>query len=439
MKMIRSCFVLAALVAVNACYAQVLTLEEAIATSLKNNYNILLARIDSSVAALDNSYANAAFIPTVNANAGRLWNVNAQKVEFADGRKRDTSGLKNNNLNANVALNWTLFDGLRAFATRDRLAELVRLGEFTVKDQVVNTVATVITTYYNVVQEKQQLRAIEEQMSINAERVKLADRKLSVGLGTRQELLQAETDLNAQKSAQLGQRTAIEQLKQNLNQLMGVDIARYYDVDTLIPINPSIQLEDVRSAAEQNNPQLLIARKNIDIANIVLRERKAEFWPTVSFTSAYNFTRLNNNAVVNVQAQPLFSLNKGFNYGFTATVPILNGFNTRRLVRQAKLNINRAEMQLDNQRSLLDLSIYNAFKSYQFQKEVLDLEEKNIALAKENVFIAFERYRLGVSTYLELRDAQQSLETAYNRLIDARYNTKVAETELLRLRGDLVR
>jgi outer membrane protein len=439
MKMIRSCFVLAALVAVNACYAQVLTLEEAIATALKNNYNIALAKIDSAAAALDNSYANYAFIPTVNANAGRAWNVNAQKVEFADGRKRDTSGLKNNNLNANVAMNWTLFDGLRMFATRDRLAELVRLGEFTVKDQVVNTVASVISTYYNVVQEKQQLRAIEEQMSINAERVKLADRKLSVGLGTRQELLQAETDLNAQKSAQLGQRTAIEQLKQNLNQLMGVDIARSYDVDTLIPINNTIQLEDVRSAAEQSNPLLLIARKNIDIANIVLRERKAEFWPTLSFASAYNFTRQNNNAVVNVQAQPLFSLNRGLSYGFTATVPILNGFNTRRLVRQAKLSINRAEMQLENQRLQLDLSIYNAFKSYQFQKEVLELEEKNISLAKENVFIAFERYRLGVSTYLELRDAQQSLETAYNRLIDARYNTKVAETELLRLRGDLVR
>ncbi|MGB8194318.1 MAG: TolC family protein [Chitinophagaceae bacterium] len=439
MKMIRSCFLLAALVAVNACYAQVLTLEEAISTALKNNYNILLARIDSASAALDNSYARAAFIPQINASAGRIWNTNAQKVEFTDGRKRDTSGLKNNNLNASVNLNWTLFDGLRMFATRDRLAELVRLGELTVKDQVVNTVASVITTYYNVVQEKQQLRAIEEQMNINAERVKLADRKLSVGLGTRQELLQAQTDLNAQKAAQLGQRTAIEQLKQTLNQVMGIDIARSYDVLDTIPINPGIQLEEVRSAAESNNPQLLIARKNIDIANIVLRERRAEFFPTLSFTSAYSFARQNNNAVVNVQAQPLFSLNRGLNYGFTASIPILNGFNTRRLVKQARLDIQYQELQLDNQRSQLDLGIYNAFKSYQFQKQALDLEETNIQLAKDNVFIAFERYRLGVSTYLELRDAQQSLETAYNRLIDARYNTKVAETELLRLRGDLVR
>jgi outer membrane protein TolC len=96
-------------------------------------------------------------------------------------------------------------------------------------------------------------------------------------------------------------------------------------------------------------------------------------------------------------------------------------------------------MLLENARLQLDLGVYQAFKTYQFQKQALDLEEANIQLAKDNVFIAFERYRLGVSTYLELRDAQQSLETAYNRLIDARYNTKVAETELLRLRGDLIR
>jgi outer membrane protein TolC len=143
--------------------------------------------------------------------------------------------------------------------------------------------------------------------------------------------------------------------------------------------------------------------------------------------------------VVNIQAQPLFSLNRGLNYGFTLSVPILNNFNTRRLVRQANLDIRRQEMLLENARLQLDLGIYQAFKTYQFQKQALDLEEANIQLAKDNVFIAFERYRLGVSTYLELRDAQQSLETAYNRLIDARYNTKVAETELLRLRGDLIR
>jgi outer membrane protein len=121
------------------------------------------------------------------------------------------------------------------------------------------------------------------------------------------------------------------------------------------------------------------------------------------------------------------------------SVPIFNGFNTRRLIRQAQLDIRYQELFYDNQRSLIDVTISNAWKDYELQKQLLQLEEENINLAKENVAIALERFRQGVSTNLELREAQISLEAAYNRLIAARYNTKLAETELLRLKGDLVR
>ena len=113
--------------------------------------------------------------------------------------------------------------------------------------------------------------------------------------------------------------------------------------------------------------------------------------------------------------------------------------NTRRLIRQAQLDISYQQLNYENERAKLNLNVINAFKDYEFQKQALALEESNISLARENVSIAMERYRLGVSLYLELRDAQKSLEDAYNRLIAARYNTKVAETELLRLRGDLVK
>jgi outer membrane protein len=67
------------------------------------------------------------------------------------------------------------------------------------------------------------------------------------------------------------------------------------------------------------------------------------------------------------------------------------------------------------------------------------IEETNIGYAKENVFIAYERYKQGVTTFIELREAQKSLADAYDRLIAARYNTKVAETELRRLKGDIIR
>ncbi len=105
------------------------------------------------------------------------------------------------------------------FATKAKLAEFQRLGEIAVKEQVVTSVAAVINNYYNIVRQKQQLKAIEEQISINDERVKLADKKFSVGLGAKPELLQAKVDLNAQRAAQFTQQTLIAQLKEQLNQL----------------------------------------------------------------------------------------------------------------------------------------------------------------------------------------------------------------------------
>ena len=108
-------------------------------------------------------------------------------------------------------------------------------------------------------------------------------------------------------------------------------------------------------------------------------------------------------------------------------------------MKQDALNIDFQKLQYENQRSLLNMQILNSFKSYEQQKKQLKLEEENILLAEENVKIVYETYRLGMATLLQLREAQNSLAQAYDRLIASRYNTKVSETELMRLRGEIVK
>lgn len=151
-----------------------LTVEQAIATALQNNFDIQLLRNDSASFALDKSYANAAFLPRVNATGGLVFNNNNQKQRLADGSKRESKAIRSNTLSGSVQLNWTLFDGLKMFVTRDKLNEFVQLGELTIRNQMIGTIASVINNYYNIVRQKQQLKAIEEQMSINEDLVKLA-------------------------------------------------------------------------------------------------------------------------------------------------------------------------------------------------------------------------------------------------------------------------
>lgn len=423
---------------------RMLTLDEAIAIALKNNFDIQLSKNDSMVAQLNNSYRNAAFYPTLNATTGITFNNNDQLQKFSDGTTRERNGVKSSNLQAALSLNWTLFDGMKMFATRDKVAEFVKLGELGIKNQVVNTVAEVINTYYNIVRLKQQVKAVDEQISINEERVKLAEYKLDIGVGAKPDVLQGKVDLNAQKALKLEQMTAIEQQKEILNQLLNAKMAAadnpstFYEVSDSIPINSSLSLGDVQAGIESTNPGLLLSKKNIEIARLTLKERIAERYPTVGFGSNYNFTKTDNKAVVN-PFQPLFSRNKGFNYGFTASIPIFNRYNVRRQVQQAQLDINYQQLVYDNQRSTLNLNVINAFKDYEQQKKALALEEENILLARENVNIVLQVYKLNSTTLIQLKEAQLSLQQAYNRLIAARYNAKLAETELMRLKGELVK
>ncbi|MGZ5191417.1 MAG: TolC family protein, partial [Flavisolibacter sp.] len=293
--------------------------------------------------------------------------------------------------------------------------------------------------YYDIIRSQQQLKANEEQMALSQERLKLAQYKFDYGTGTKADVLQAQIDYNAEKSLSLIQQTNINKLKEQLNNLLVLPLDNEFNIqDTAIIINHNLTLDSIQNGIETVNPELLLAQKNIAISNLMLRERKAERYPVVSFNSAYNFSRQDNKSVIN-PFQPLFNQNRGLNYGFTATVPIFNGYLTKRNIRAAELNIEFQELSYKRSQALLNTSVEAAYKDYRLFRETLELEEENIKLVRENLFIARERYRLGVTTFLEMRIAEQSLASAMFRLIQARYNTKVAEIELMRLRGDLVR
>lgn len=427
--------------AVGATFGQgLLTIDEAIRTALQNNYDIRLAENDSASLALDARYKNAVFLPRINGTAALVLNRNNQLQAFTDGTNRG-GDVATDNLNASLALNWTLFDGLRMFATRQKALEFAALGEITIKAQVVNTVAEVMNSYYAIVRQKQMLLAIRQQMALSTTRVELARRKLEIGVGARPDLLQSQVDYNGQRAAELRQLTLLQQLKDNLNQLLygprlPADLPDY-DVADEIPFNNQIALDKIQEDLALTNPELQQLRKNIDIAGLSLDETKADRWPVIDFNAAYNFSKTNNNVAIN-PFLPVFNRNRGLNFGFSATVPILNYSNTRRAIQQANLDLKYQQLLFDSRRSAIDLQVRNAHREYLFQQQLLQLEEANILLAKENVEIIQSTYRLGEATFVQLREAEKSLADAMDRLIAARYNTKLAETALLRLKGDLI-
>jgi outer membrane protein TolC len=414
------------------------SLEQVIALALEKNYDIRLAKNTSTTAAVDDNYSIGVLMPQVNVVGATVWNRNHQEFEFQDETRNVSGDAESQNINGSLQVVWTLFDGTKMFATRERLSEIAMQGELNVKDQMVNSIALVITNYYTIVREKQQLRAILEQMSVNEERVKLAERKLQVGTGGKPELLQAKVDLNAQRTLKVQQETLIQQQKDRLNGLVGLTLPEAYEVSDSILINLDIKESEIMENIERSNFGLQASQRGILVAEQSIRERRADRFPIINFNAAYNFSRTDNTQLINPFSS-LVNQNNGYNYGVSFSLPIFNGLEINRTVQQSKIALNRQQLLYDQQRQQVDVGVRNAYVIYDNAKKILLIEEENIILAKENVTIALEGFKRGITTFIELRTAQQSLADGYNRLIAARFLAKTAETELLRLNGGLLK
>jgi outer membrane protein len=99
-----------------------LTLQSAIEMALRQNYSIQIARNQSDIATNNNTIGNAGFLPSVTAAAVASSSNTSIRQEFNNGNTINRAGAAASAVAANVALSWTIFDGLKMFATRDRLS-----------------------------------------------------------------------------------------------------------------------------------------------------------------------------------------------------------------------------------------------------------------------------------------------------------------------------
>ncbi|MBK5285298.1 MAG: TolC family protein [Bacteroidia bacterium] len=407
--------------------------DSAIAIALKNNYRVQIARNDNEALKNLNSPGFAGMLPQINANASTNSAINNTKQEYSNGLDVDQKNVKADNLTAGVTLVWTLFDGTKMFVTKSKFSEQSFRGDQNLKADIENTIEKIVASYYSIVQQKQILKAIDEELTYSQERLKIAERKFSNGSGSKLDVLQAKTDMNAQRSSQLQQRTRLEEIKNNLNVLLARKPDTEFNVADTVIISYKPQLEQLRTSYEGKNYGLLSAKSNIRISELELKELSSQRYPKINFNGSYLFSKNKNEA-----GFILLNQNTGFNYGFTATLPLFSGFNLNRQVRNARLNILSSQLEYNNLRAETESSLLIAFREFNDNLQLLNIEEENISLAKERMDITFERFRVGAANSLEVSEAQRTYEEAMSRLASARFNTKLSETALMKLNGDLV-
>jgi outer membrane protein len=412
----------------------VLMLDEALRLALQNNYSIQLAKNEAEIARNNNHVGAAGMLPFATANATQDNQVVDTDQEFLDGRTNNRPGAKNNAINANVELGWNIFDGLRMFATKNKLEELQKIGELRMRSNIEQSFTRVTKAYYDVLLAKQQLKSTKQSTENSENRLLIADDKFKAGKAAKTELLRAQVDLNTDKAALMRQENILRNTKTTLNQLLARDLNTDFDVPDSIASGNTYKLDELINKSNGANANLLMAKANERVSLLNIREIRAERMPTIQLLGGYNYNRQESQA-----GFLRYSQINGFHYGATASINLFNGFDVNRRLRNAEILLKQNELVYKDSITRIQTNIQQAYNTYVMSLELVNFEKENVKVARENFEIANEQYKVGVITSIELRDAQQNLVNSEIRLFTAQYESKLNETELLRLSGELVK
>ncbi|MDR6967438.1 outer membrane protein TolC [Flavobacterium arsenatis] len=413
---------------------EVLTVEDAVKIALENNFEIKIASNDLKIDQQNLSLANAGILPNLSANVTNNNSVLDTKQTQLDGTERELDNARNLNLTYGVALNWTVFDGMRMFARHNQLKELEKLGDAELKLTILTKISDVITTYYDIVQQQQQLVALDTTIIISNVRITTATNRYKIGKASKLEVLNAEVDLNTDTTAFLRQKELYANTKILLNQILARDPNIDFKVIEEVQIDENLLLPDLMILAEKQNPQLQAQVINKRIAELELKQIKGDRYPIVNISSGYNFTR--SEASLGFITQ---SSGRGFVYGINATMNIFNGGLQNRNERIAKLQIENSQILIDQQKLALETQLSTAYQTYMTNLQLSKLEAKNEEIAKQNMDITFEKFRIGTitTTTLEFRTAQINYINAKVRNSNAQFQAKISEIALKELAGNL--
>jgi outer membrane protein len=412
---------------------QALSLQQAIQVGLQNNYAIQIANREVTVSENNVTLGNAGFLPVVTARASRNNRVEDTQQLFLSGLTQERENARSQAFNSAVDLNWIIFDGLGMFINQERLQTLRKAGIMFSKATIENSIAQITNTYFDVVRQAQKIGSIKEAIHISEERIELTQAQYEVGVTAKIAIQTARVDYNADRSELLRQQENLRNAKITLNEVMG----RHPETE-FIPTDTILLAQNFAPGSLDNlslglNPQLQQSKLLEELAYLDLREIRSRRLPVIGLTSSYVFTLSESQAGFLIQNRSL-----GFNYGFTVGLNIFNGFENRRLIQNARIQVQNNNLAFRQLENALQSNLARAWSRYQNRMEILELEQANLVLARQNTDIALERYKLGLLTALELREAQRAQLLAQNRLIDILYEAKEAETELRRLTGHLV-
>jgi outer membrane protein TolC len=244
-------------------------------------------------------------------------------------------------------------------------------------------------------------------------------------------LLQSSLDLNALLQAKQNQLVVLEQVKADLYNSMVVPANSNFTFTDSIQVDQKLSLSDIESKMK-SHPLLQSAQQLINVNQFLEKETKALTYPTLRANGGYNYNSNKSTAgfiLLNESYGPFLGLN--------LSIPIYAGSTSKRAYKNAQINTVSAKIQYENTAQDLATELFKTYQNYQNSLKQTPIEVQNFEMSEALLALVMEKFKLGQATIVDVKQAQQSFETAGFRLTSLKFSAKIAEIELKRLSNQL--
>ncbi len=429
------CFVSLFFVINDSTAQEVYDLSRSIKTGLERNFSLQVVRNQQEIATNNYTRGNAGMLPAITSNNRFGGTVNTTTQNFDDGSQVTSKGVHNNSGSAAIDLGMPIFRGFEVQNTYQKLGQQRELTGLNTQMAVEDLVAQIVSEYNYYIQQQNLNDNLAYAVSLSRERVRIDEQRYLLGGASKLEMLQSIVYLNADSSRYAHQNEVLRSSQIRFNELLAAGDPGENIIlkDTVIQINDKLLFDDLLGQTLQHNTSLLIAAKNQVITELDYKIIKSRAYPYLNMSSGYGLTynRYGASTVSNQNS-------RGLNYGLTLGIDIFDGFNRKRERSNALIEIQSKKIKYKEVEQDVKADLLTFYFAYENNLRLLKLEEQNLGVARENLEIALERYKLGSLAGLELREVQKSLLDAEERLISVKFQAKLAEVSLLQISGKIM-
>jgi len=413
---------------------QAQSLSQLIATALEKNYQIAIAKNETQIAANNNVIGNTGKLPSINIDGGMSTGWYNSQQNLADGTVRKGSMAQNTNLNLGIIANWTLFEGFKTTATRNKLGILQALGEANTKYYIEQTVSDIAVAYYQLYYEKSLLENYMESLEISRYRFQVEQKKKEIGASNAVNYGLAIVDYQTDSMNYLAQQNTIASLQVELNRLLNMDL-----LNNTLPTSTAFDLmqlpskDSLLAAITRNNAAMEQTKLRALIAENDLRLAKANQYPKIDLFAGYQYTA-SQSAVGFVKSNSNLGPTVGVNVSFN----LFNGGAVTRAITNTDLLEENTQIATEETTQNLQAQVHTLHQQYVSVANRLELAKQNTAEMQKVIEVALQQLNKGTINGFDFRLLQQNLLNSKLTTLQLQNILKNIEISLFRLSGTVV-